>query len=106
MILWICCIVAIIIGILAYIMSNTGTPSNKELDLVDLRMQKYKNEIETMLKNREKTVDKSMEEELSEMVNKQIYKQPVEFALTTNAPLTAASIDLSITEISLNEIDP
>jgi hypothetical protein len=90
---------------MAYIMSNTGTPSNKELDLVDLRMQKYKNEIETMLKTSEKTVDPSMEAELSAMVNGQIYNQPVvkEF---TDSSLLAAPIDLSIEEISLHEIDP
>ncbi len=105
MILWIFCIVAIIIGIMAYIMSNTGTPSNKELDLVDLRMQKYKNEIETMLKTSEKTVDPSMEAELSAMVNGQIYNQPVVKGFTDSS-LLAAPIDLSIEEISLHEIDP
>lgn len=92
MLLWILIIVAIIIGAFSYIMSQTGTPTNKEMDLVDLRMQKYKTQIEAMLKTQKKEheqQDLNMEAELSAMV----------FA-------AANPIDLAIEELPLNAIDP
>ncbi len=94
MLLWILIIVAIIIGAFSYIMSQTGTPTNKEMDLVDLRMQKYKTQIEAMLKTQKKETDQqdlTMEAELSAMVFSSAAKP---------------AIDISIEELPLNTIDP
>jgi hypothetical protein len=93
MLLWIIIFVAVIIGALAYIMSQTGMPTNKELDLVDLRIQKYKTEIESVIKMHKKevsTVDTSMEEELSAMVR--------------CAAMPPPQIDLSIEELPTDPI--
>ena len=94
MFLWILIIIAIIVGAFAYIMSQTGMPTNKELDLVDLRVQKYKNEIETLLKTQKKE-SISMEEELAAMVQMAAPKHDLQ-----------PHVDLSIEELPLNAIDP
>lgn len=115
--------VIIIVAGLSYIMSNTGTPSNKEMDLVDLRIQKYKNQIEAMLKEKtqepttnrliedksieniskvdkskvdKSKVDMSMEDELKAMVQASYYN---------NITATNEQIELSIEDLPLNVIN-
>lgn len=109
MLLWILIVVAVIIGTFAYIMSQTGMPTPKELDLVDSRMQKYKNEIESVLKMHKKevsTVDTSMEEELSAMVRHAAIQPPTIDLSIEELPLIGSSDTMTGSSISLTAIDP